>query len=246
MKLFQRIFFAAVLAGLVAGIAMTAFQQWRVAPLLLEAETYETAEAAPMAMPADATAAEPMPASHDAAEAWAPQDGAERIAYTVLANILGALGFAFALAAISVLVGIPITLANGVLWGLGAFIAVQLAPAAGLAPGLPGMPVIAPGPRQLWWLFAVVSTGAGLLLVARFRNSTAIGAAVVLLLLPHIIGAPAPSPDPSTVPPGLALTFAYNAMAASALFWLTCGPLLGWFSELLARREAGAFRRAAA
>jgi predicted cobalt transporter CbtA len=40
MKLFQRIFFAAVLAGLAAGLAMSAVQQWRVAPLILAAEVY--------------------------------------------------------------------------------------------------------------------------------------------------------------------------------------------------------------
>ena len=40
MKLFQRIFFAAVLAGLAAGFAMSAVQQWRVAPLILQAEVY--------------------------------------------------------------------------------------------------------------------------------------------------------------------------------------------------------------
>ena len=43
MKLFQRIFFAAVLSGLAAGLAMSAVQQWRVAPLILEAEVYENA-----------------------------------------------------------------------------------------------------------------------------------------------------------------------------------------------------------
>ena len=35
MKLFQRIFFAALLAGLVSGAAMTALQQWKVAPIIL-------------------------------------------------------------------------------------------------------------------------------------------------------------------------------------------------------------------
>ena len=43
MKLFQRIFFAAVLSGLAAGLALAAVHQWRVAPLILAAEVYENA-----------------------------------------------------------------------------------------------------------------------------------------------------------------------------------------------------------
>ena len=142
MKLFQRIFFAAVLSGLAAGLAMSAVQQWRVAPLILAAEVYENAapaEEAPAEHSHDAgtpvhSHEETAPAHEHDENAWAPQDGAERIFYTVLANLLGAIGFAFVLAAVSVLSGIEITGRNGVIWGLGGFIALQLAPAFGLPP----------------------------------------------------------------------------------------------------------------
>src|SRR3954465_9235467 len=46
MKLFQRMFFAVLLAGLISGLGLAAIQQWRVAPLILAAETYEEADAA--------------------------------------------------------------------------------------------------------------------------------------------------------------------------------------------------------
>src|SRR6218665_3648864 len=86
MKLFQRIFFAAVLSGLVAGAAMAGLQQWRVAPLILEAELYENA--APEEPVAAATHEhEAGTAAHEHDEdAWAPQDGAERIGFTVAAD----------------------------------------------------------------------------------------------------------------------------------------------------------------
>src|SRR5690606_24918865 len=103
MKLFQRIFFAAVLAGLAAGLAMSAVQQWRVTPLIIAAEAYEVAEAAPHTHEAGTPAH-----SHDE-DAWAPQDGTERMVYTVLANVLGSIGFAMLLAAIAVLANIEIT-----------------------------------------------------------------------------------------------------------------------------------------
>ena len=45
MALFQRLFFAVLLAGLISGAAMAALQQWRVVPLIIAAEAYEGTEA---------------------------------------------------------------------------------------------------------------------------------------------------------------------------------------------------------
>lgn len=239
MKLFQRIFFAAVLSGLAAGLAMSALQQWKAAPLILVAEAYEAA--APAHEHADA-AARADGHVHDP-EAWAPQDGLERTSFTVLANILTSIGFALLLAAVSVLSGIGITARNGALWGLGGFIAFQLAPAVGLPPELPGMAAAELGARQLWWWGTALSTGAGLLAVAKFRNSAATGLAVLLILVPHIIGAPQLAAEhASAVPALLASSFAAATLATSAVFWLLSGPLLGWFSDRFARHEAHSAR----
>ncbi len=229
MKLFQRIFFAAVLAGLLAGIAMAALQQWKVAPLILEAEVYETAAPAEHGHDAGTPAH-----AHDE-EAWAPQDGPERIFYTVLADVLVSIGYALALAAVAVLGGFEITARNGILFGFAGFISVQLAPALGLPPELPGMAAADLGQRQVWWIATALATGAGIFAIAKFRNMGAIGAAAVLMLLPHIIGAPAAPDEPTAVPAHLATAFAASAFAASALFWFTAGPLLGWFNERFAR-----------
>lgn len=246
MNLFRRIFFAAVLAGLAAGLAMSAVQQWKVAPLILAAEVYEGEEApaahdhGDVAAAPAAEAAAPAAAQeheHDA-DAWAPQDGAERIFYTVLADLLAAIGFALVLAAISVLVGLPITAANGVIWGLGGFIVFQLAPAFGLPPELPGMPAADLGARQIWWWGTVIATSAGLLGIAKFRNWQAIAIGAVLILLPHVIGAPAQPEEASAVPAHLATSFAASALSAGAVFWLIVGPLLGYLNTRLAKAEA--------
>jgi cobalt transporter subunit CbtA len=243
MKLFQRIFFAAVLAGLVAGTAYAALQQWKVAPLILAAEVFETAAPAEAEHSHDAATAEH---SHDATapahehdeNAWAPQNGPERIFYTVLADVLVCIGYALLLAAISVLGGIEITARNGVLFGLAGFISVQLAPALGLPPELPGMAAADLGARQIWWIVTALATGAGIFIIAKRRNWTAIGICAVLILLPQIIGAPVAPEEHGAVPAHLATTFAAAAFAASALFWLTVGPLLGYFNERLARVPA--------
>jgi cobalt transporter subunit CbtA len=249
MKLFQRIFFAAVLAGLAAGLAMSALQQWKVAPLILAAEVYENAAPAEATAHPEGTAPhtheEAAPAHEHDAEAWAPRDGPERIFYTVLANILGCMGFALLLAAVSVLAGLPITATNGVIWGVAGFVAFQLAPALGLAPELPGMPAADLGARQLWWWGTALATGAGFIVVAKLRNPTGIAIAAILLLAPHIIGAPQLTGEHATaVPAHLATEFAAASLAAGALFWLTVGPLLGWLTQLLARRETLALKGA--
>ena len=253
MKLFQRIFFAAVLAGLAAGLAMSAVQQWRVAPLILAAEVYENAapEASAVAEhsheagTAEHSHAEAAPAHEHDEDAWAPQDGAVRIAYTVLANLLGCIGFTFLLAAVSVVSGIEITARNGVIWGLGGFIALQLAPALGLPPELPGMPAADLVARQVWWVGTALATGAGILAIAKLRNWSGIVIAAVLILAPHVIGAPQLVGEHATgVPANLATSFAAATLATGALFWLIVGPLFGWLNERFARSSAFALKGA--
>jgi len=245
MKLFQRIFFAAVLSGLAAGLAMSAVQQWRVAPLILEAEVYENAAAGEATAPAEHTHDAAMPAHEHDEDAWAPQDGPERIFYTVLANTLASIGFAFLLAAVSLLSGIEITARNGVIWGLGGFVALQLAPAFGLPPELPGMPAADLVARQVWWIGTVLASGAALLTIAKLRNWTGILIAAALILAPHVIGAPQLTGEhESGVPAHLATAFAANSLATGALFWLIAGPLLGWLNERFARSSAFALKGA--
>ncbi|MGN6486902.1 MAG: CbtA family protein [Devosia sp.] len=233
MKLFQRIFFAAVLAGLAAGLAMSAVQQWRVAPLILAAETYEAATPAAAHTHDVAT-----PAHEHDEDAWAPQDGPERLFYTVLANVLGSIGFAMLLAAVSLLANLEVTARNGVIWGLSGFVALQLAPAFGLPPELPGMPAVDLVARQAWWIATALATGAGILSIARLRNWLGIVVAAVLILAPHLVGAPAAPDEPSAVPAHLATAFAANSLFAGAVFWLIAGPLLGWLNERFARLPA--------
>jgi len=241
MELFRRLFFAAVLAGAVAGLVLGLVQQWRVVPLILQAEHYETGThshgEAETHVHADGSghiheAAEPV------AEPWAPADGFERTAYTILATLLAGIGFAFILGAVSVISGIEITLATGTLWGLGGFLAFALAPAFGLPPELPGMPAADLVPRQIWWWGTVLLTGAAILGMAKFRNAPAIGMGLVLILLPHIFGAPIAPDQASAVPAHLATAFAASALTAAMVYWLLVGTLIGWFNQIFAK---GAF-----
>ena len=205
----RRVVLAAILAGIAAGLVMSAIQSWRVTPLILEAETYETAQA------------------HGEEEAWAPADGIERTAFTVLFNLLTGIGFGLIAAAASLLTRLPITPNTGFMWGLAGFATFMLAPSAGLPPELPGMATGDLASAQLWWWSAVAATAGGIGLLALTRHLAWKGAAIALIALPHVIGAPHGG-GTSAVPAGLANAFATNAIAASAVFWMVLGVSLGY------------------
>jgi cobalt transporter subunit CbtA len=230
-----RVILAALLAGIAAGLFYGAVQHVRLTPLILEAEKYEKAgdghshdHAAATTTTTTAEQA-PAPAAEPVAEeeAWAPQDGAERTLYTFLASIVAGAGFAAILAGVSLLSGVRITPRNGLLWGLAGFLAAHLAPAASLPPELPGMPAGDLLARQVWWVGTIIATGIAIWLFTQRTEMWAKVAAVVLVALPHIIGAPQPPTYASGVPAGLSAEFAANTLAAAALLWLAIGGFLG-------------------
>ena len=213
---------------------MGAIQHVRLTPLILEAETYETQghdhthDHGGTAAPAEGTgtAAAPVEA-HDHGEGWTPADGWQRTLSTTITAAMSGAAFAAILAGLSLLTGIPITRENGIIWGLCGFIAVTIAPSAGLPPELPGMPAGDLFARQVWWVGTIAATSAALYLLATRRETLAIAVAIVLIGLPHIIGAPAPVSHESAVPPSLAAAFAANAIAANAIMWSLIGIFLG-------------------
>jgi cobalt transporter subunit CbtA len=190
----------------------------------LQAEEYETA-------PAHDEAAAP------AGEAWAPADGLERTAWTLLFNMLSGIAFSLIAAAASLLTRLPLTTGNGALWGLAGFSIFMLSPSAGLPPELPGMAAGELAGRQLWWWGAVTATAAGIGILALIRQVAWKAAGIAVIALPHIFGAPHAPGHASGVPAELANAFAANALVASAIFWMVLGVSLGY---LLNRKPAAA------
>ena len=119
---FRRIIFNALLAGIIAGLLFSVAQVLLINPIIFDAESYEV---------------EHDHGGHDhSSEAWAPQDGSERIAYTVIANICSGIGFASVLIAIMSqlqAMGLKtLSAAKGILWGCGGYAAMYVAPSIGL------------------------------------------------------------------------------------------------------------------
>ena len=222
----------ALLAGIGAGVANWAAHMFGTTPLILEAEVYENAAA-----PAEPAAAEATAHTHQAgaaehehdAEAWAPADGWERNLYSLGAEVVTGVGYAFLLTAAIVIFGKGADWRRGLLWGLAGFACFSLAPAIGLPPELPGTEAAPLLDRQLWWIGTVVATAAGLFAVARLRNVYGYAIAVVLIAAPHIIGAPQPETPGGLAPEELEHKFILVAIATSLMFWLILGVLTGAF-----------------
>jgi cobalt transporter subunit CbtA len=232
MDYFRNIVLLAAIVGVIAGIGMTVAQQLTTVPLILKAEVFERAEEA-QAPPAY-THGSQAAAVHDYEhEGWAPQDGLERTAFTLAANVLTGIGFALLLIAVSELAGGIVDWHQGVFWGLAAFAVFMLAPGLGLPPELPAMPAAELGPRQLWWVATAISTAGGIALLVYGRSVLAVVAAVALLVAPHIVGAPQPVSHESPIPENLHHSFVVAVALTTFVFWILLGGLTGYFRRRL-------------
>ena len=226
----KRVLLAAILCGLAASLLMSGAQHLRVVPLIAEAESFEgRGHSHGHGHSHDQTAAPETGHSHDhgAADNQATSPDLKRIGLTVTANAATGISFALILTAAALLLRLPITRENGLIWGFLGFTAFNLAPAIGLPPELPGMPAADLFERQIWWWQTVIATGGAFLLMAKVKNLAATVAGVALIALPHLIGAPSPVTHESALPPHLASAYAANALASSLLLWVLIGLFLG-------------------
>ncbi|MBA4099721.1 MAG: cobalt transporter [Rhodospirillum sp.] len=244
---YLRIFLTvALLAGIGAGVVNWGVHMFGTTPLILEAEVYENAGAAEEPAAAATAEAEATAHTHEAgaaeheheAEAWAPADGWERNLYTLGADVVTGVGFAFLLTAAIVFFGKGADWRRGLLWGLAGFACFTLAPSFGLPPELPGTEAAPLLERQLWWIGTVVATAAGLFAAARLRNVYGYAIAVVLIVAPHVIGAPHPETPGGLAPEELEHKFILVAIVTSLVFWLVLGALTGAFFKRYANEAA--------
>jgi cobalt transporter subunit CbtA len=223
MAAFRRLFYAALCAGLLSGVFVAIAHQIGTAPLIHEAETFEEAQHHAGGHAAD-----------HAGAAWEPENGIERTLYTLVADLLAAIGFALMLAAGLSVIGGDGGWREGLWWGLAGFAAITLAPGLGLPPELPGTEAAPLLARQLWWLATAAASGGGLGLLAFTRRPFYAVLAVVLIALPHLYGAPQPAEHAAAAPEALAQRFAAAATLVSFLFWATLGASTGYFHRRFA------------
>jgi cobalt transporter subunit CbtA len=219
--MFYRVFASAVIAGLLAGLVLTGLQLAVTSPLILAAETFETVT--PPAAPAE---------HHHGAQAAAPADdeaieGSRRALFTGIATVSTGVGFALLLVAAMALRGRDVDARRGLLWGAAGFAVFALAPGFGLPPELPGSVAAELAPRQAWWIATAAATAIGLWGIAFSRHRALIAGAIVLIVLPHLVGAPHPPEGVGRVPPELAAHFTAASFGLAAVFWLILGAAAG-------------------
>ena len=210
--MFYRVFLTALLAGAIAGVCLFAAHLTTTTPLILQAEVYEA------------------PASTESQSVLlAPEFDLERSAYSLIADLVTSMGFAFLLVGAIALSGKKMDWQRGLIWGLCGYASFALAPAFGLSPELPGMISTELQARQVWWVATAAATAGGLALVLLTGESVVRWFGPVLIVLPHVIGVPEHEVFSGDVPAALASEFAVATLIVSGLYWLLLGGLAGYF-----------------
>ncbi|NPU95194.1 MAG: cobalt transporter [Gammaproteobacteria bacterium] len=219
---------AAFLAGVAAAFLLTLLQHIGTTPSILQAETYEQSAVAVSPEPQSGAHHNDHEHHHDS-EAWAPDNGWQRMLSTASANLVLACGFGLLLVA-GFNLRTPAEHWHGLVWGAAGYATFYLSPSFGLPPELPGTEAAELEYRQAWWLLAVMATAVGLAILV-FGGSMWKLAGVVILVFPHLLGAPEPDQHIALAPEGLTNRFIFDTAWVNGVFWLA----LGWCSAALYR-----------
>ena len=219
--MFTRILTSALFAGAAAGLIGALLQLVFVQPVLLHAELYEGGDLVHFG------ATSTVSAHQDLGGFDAVRDG-----LSIIFSMLIYSGYALILMALMSQAetrGAVITARTGLLWGLAGFFVVHFAPGFSLAPEVPGVAAADVMQRQIWWVATVLSAGIAVWLIAFGKSWAAWGAAVVLLLAPHIVGAPEPDVFTGPVPTEIGAHFAARAFGVGMAAWVMLGMFAGYF-----------------
>lgn len=245
--MFKRMVTGAVFAGCAAGLIAALLHFWFVQSLILTGEQFESGALTHFAAPSghdhtqapaaeaedDQAAATDEEAAHDhATHSHDEAPPLSRDVLTVAFTVLIYVAYGFILVAgfgAAAAMGLRIGPVQGLLWGLGGYVAFQLAPAMGLPPELPGSIAADLGARQVWWWATAGLTAAGFLLLGYGRKPWAFVLAGVALALPHVIGAPELDGYYGVAPPELAAAFAARVLGVGLVAWSVLGWVAGHF-----------------
>jgi len=218
--MFTRILTSGLFAGAAAGLIAGLLQLYFVQPVLLHAELYESGQLVHFGASA-------VSAHQDVGGFDLLRDGLS-IAFTIAIycgyGLMLAAAMAFAAGR-----GFTINARNGLIWGIAGFIAFHFAPGFTLAPEVPGVAAADVFLRQAWWFATVAATGIALWLIAFGRSWKVWFIAVVLLALPHVIGAPEPDRFTGPVPTEIGALFASRAFGIGLAAWVLVGLFAGYF-----------------
>ncbi|HSB95304.1 MAG TPA: CbtA family protein [Spongiibacteraceae bacterium] len=172
-----------------------------------------------------AVTAESQHEHHHDADEWKPQDGLQRTLFTLASNIVMAFGYALLLTGVYIAWRRPSGAMQGLLFGLAGFTVFFAAPALGLLPELPGTAAAELATRQQWWVSTAIATAVGLALLFMQKNIVLRIIGLLVLVAPHIVGAPHPAVESSLAPTELQNHFRLATTLVNAVFWLLLGVI---------------------
>ncbi|MEE2746639.1 MAG: CbtA family protein [Pseudomonadota bacterium] len=214
------VFSSGLFAGLLAGVFAGFLQLFFVQPVLLHAELYETGKV--LQNGAEAVLANPEVVGLDIM----------RDSLSLLFSVAIYCGFGLILVSLMALAtrrGFEVSARKGVVWGIAGFVAVHLAPGFSLFPELPGMASGDLFGRQIWWYSTVLFAVIGIWIVVFSNNWKLWVVALVLLFLPHVIGAPHPIKYTGPAPTELGSLFSARVFGVTFLAWVILGLSAGYF-----------------
>ncbi|MEQ9643076.1 MAG: CbtA family protein [Alphaproteobacteria bacterium] len=216
--MFTRILTCGLLSGGAAGVIAGLLQLYFVRPVLLHAELYESGQLVHFG--AEAVSAHPDLGGLD------PLRDGLSLAFAVAIYC----GYGLILVAAMALAarrGVAVTARQGIVWGIAGFLAVHFAPGFTLAPEVPGVAAADVHARHAWWVATVACATVALWLIAFGRGWLAWGIAALLLLAPHVVGAPEPGAFTGPVPTELGALFAARAFGVGLVAWVLVGLFAG-------------------
>lgn len=232
----KHLFSSALFAGIAAGLIAVLLQFWLVTPLLLEGEEYETGNKSHFGGVLNTENETHDHSTHDHSTGGEAGDETgsmfARHAKTIAVNLITFTGFGLILVAGFALAnsaGYSINMQKGMVWGFLGFVALQLAPAAGLAPELPGTPGADVFARQYWWFGTAIASVVGIALIAFGKNLPFVAIGGVLLAAPHVFGAPELPYYGGLAPPELSALFATRTLFVAMVAWVVLGAIAGQF-----------------
>ena len=218
--MFTKIITTAIFAGFITGVVSAIIQLIFLQPILLHAELYEVGSLVHFGN------------NNSAADHGKIPFDLQRNGLSILFSALVYTGYAFILVALIAYVSsldLEINNASAILFGVCGFFTVHLAPSFGLPPELPGAAAADVVPRQVWWVFCVLATAVGIWVISFGGNFMYVFIGIILILIPHLIGAPEPEFFSGPTPPELASHFASRALAIGGVAWIFLGYLCGYF-----------------
>jgi cobalt transporter subunit CbtA len=249
--IFPKLVWASLAVAVAVGSVETGVQRWQAAPLILAAEVYEEQKAeapAPadaLTAPAHAEAAVAEQAhehehEHGTAKEWEPENGAERIGWTWVANVLHAFSMALLVFAVmgvwlyqrgTQLASLPLAWLVAAAGG----ISFNLWPSLGLHAEVPGMEAAPLHARQLWWVLSVGSAALACAVLGFGRGGWRWMVAAALLALPFVVGAPELEgdalagfgPEAHAALEALGKQFIWATSWVALSFWVTMGLACG-------------------